>query len=566
LSGGRVSIGGFDMDASDTLKMLDVMILDCQATGASPARGHLLEVAWSKTRAGVSPHSSRIVSHLVQLPPGARIPKRISILTGIEPRMMKAALPAKKVWRHLSRVLETGGPTPLVAHYARFETPFLQKLETDHGGSHSPSIQIVCTHEIARRLFPTLPRRSLRALAGYFGHHTPECKRAADHVRASMVIWRELVSLLDRECGVETLDDLEQWLKDPPPKREARRGYPINRDRRLSLPKGPGVYHLLGPREEVLYVGKATSLKARVNSYFQKQKGHNERALEMLTRVQDVRITETGSALEAALLEVDEIKRHDPPYNSALKDTDPRVWFFSADLGHARSRPDRRYSAGPLPSRGEVAALGQLSAWLRDRTMKLDAGSPASMLHLPRHFAPDLDCFRKGLSRFRALHPESSPSALVRLGASLWLGDPQAETDEPEESRRGFTWSPEAVTGALEGIVLRASHLVRRGAWLCWLCESELTWDAHGTWRQILVHRGRPLQTVKSLGPQAGPDRFQRTRRERKGDFDAATLDRLRVLTTELKRLVSDERSVAVRLAPRIRLERPGLAKVLRWL
>ena len=62
------------------------------------------------------------------------------------------------------------------------------------------------------------------------------------------------------------------------------------RDKRLSLPDEPGIYRLLRSNGEVLYVGKASSLKKRVNSYFQKQRRISERTLEMLTQAQDLGI------------------------------------------------------------------------------------------------------------------------------------------------------------------------------------------------------------------------------------------------------------------------------------
>ena len=82
------------------------------------------------------------------------------------------------------------------------------------------------------------------------------------------------------------------------------------RDVRLALPDGPGVYRMLRISGDVLYVGKATSLHHRVNSYFRKQKGIHERTLEMLSQARDLSFVVTESPLEAALLEPDEIKRH----------------------------------------------------------------------------------------------------------------------------------------------------------------------------------------------------------------------------------------------------------------
>jgi hypothetical protein len=62
------------------------------------------------------------------------------------------------------------------------------------------------------------------------------------------------------------------------------------------------------------------------------------------------------------------------------------------------------------------------------------------------------------------------------------------------------------------------------------------------------------------------PEGFRRRRAERHADFTIARFDRLRVLTTELKRLVAKGHPVCVRLAPRVVLAGERLARVLAWL
>jgi hypothetical protein len=59
----------------------------------------------------------------------------------------------------------------------------------------------------------------------------------------------------------------------------------VDRIKRLEFPNRPGVYRMLSQSGQVLYVGKATSLKSRVNSYFRGQKGRDRKKLEMLAQV-----------------------------------------------------------------------------------------------------------------------------------------------------------------------------------------------------------------------------------------------------------------------------------------
>ena len=80
---------------------------------------------------------------------------------------------------------------------------------------------------------------------------------------------------------------------------------------------------------DLLYIGKATSLKQRINSYFRPKTAHAEHILEMLTQAGKVEITGTPSALEAAVLEVEQIQRWRPAYNRALRDDGRSVVFFT---------------------------------------------------------------------------------------------------------------------------------------------------------------------------------------------------------------------------------------------
>ena len=93
------------------------------------------------------------------------------------------------------------------------------------------------------------------------------------------------------------------------------------------LPDLPGVYRYLDERGEILYIGKAKSLKNRVRSYFQPSAQHNLRISLMVSLVHDVDSTVTNTESEALILEAHEIKNHQPRYNVELKD-DKSYPFF----------------------------------------------------------------------------------------------------------------------------------------------------------------------------------------------------------------------------------------------
>ena len=94
-----------------------------------------------------------------------------------------------------------------------------------------------------------------------------------------------------------------------------------------NLPDRPGVYLMRDVRGEVVYVGKAQSLRNRVRSYWQKQaiaplEGHRIR--NVVDRITDVEYTITDSVSEALLLEANLIKRYRPRFNVRLKDDKPK--------------------------------------------------------------------------------------------------------------------------------------------------------------------------------------------------------------------------------------------------
>ncbi|MFH0854454.1 MAG: UvrB/UvrC motif-containing protein, partial [bacterium] len=87
------------------------------------------------------------------------------------------------------------------------------------------------------------------------------------------------------------------------------------------LPKEPGVYYFYDAHRELLYIGKAASLRARVGSYFHKTTyGGNGKTGVLVNRIADVKIRKTDSVLEALILEANEIKKYLPPFNVRAKD------------------------------------------------------------------------------------------------------------------------------------------------------------------------------------------------------------------------------------------------------
>jgi DNA polymerase-3 subunit epsilon len=541
--------------ASHSLAHLEVLVVDCQATAAAP-QGHLLEIGWA--REGTT--SARPDARLIALPNGARIPPAVARLTGISDRLAQDGIDAQAAWRELSKEAARieQQPAPTVIHFARFERPFLEAL-----ANGTPPLDIVCTHDIGRRLLPDLPRRGMRALSGYFGRGVSTLRRSVDHVEATAFVWRELVRLLEQE-GISTWNALHEWLAlKPHPTKRTRRVWPMPRDVRLSLPDAPGIYRMLRTSGDVLYVGKATSLRDRVNSYFRKQSGIHERTLEMLSQARRISFDVAPSALEAALRECDEIKQHRPPYNVALTTEDRALWFARSDLSMRSEGPSMQCPLGPFPSGMMLDQFAALAV--------ADRGALGS-----DRWCPDAATFDAGYASLCVSHPELSRhdlaahERLLRLGTRLWReGRRDQDDDSDEETRRTTTWTPELVQRSLERLALRGAFARRRATWLTRLVDVSVVWTEPGTShaRLIVIENGEVVvkEDVNAGTAPSIPPGHARPVAARREAFTLERFDRLRVLSTELKRLVAIGAPVALRLGVGPSLADGCLAAVLSW-
>ena len=542
---------------SESLSHLEVLVVDCQATAAAP-HGHLLEIGWTQDGTRRTPTQARLIA----LPRGEHIPPAVARLTGISERMVQDGIDAQVAWRELTDEAASLGrqPAPTVIHFARFERPFLRALA---GGA--PPLDIVCTHDIARRLLPDLPRCGVRALAGYFGQGVGTLRRSADHVEATAFVWRELIRLL-RDQGISTWSALQEWLAVRRATRRKRREWPMPRNVRLSLPDAPGVYRMLRTSGDVLYVGKASSLRHRVNSYFRKQTGMPERTLEMLSQARGISFDVTPSACEAALIEPDEIKQHRPPYNVALTIENRALWFASPNLTTRSAHPSSQCPLGPFPSAGMLDEFGALAA-AESRALGSSRWRPAPVT------------FEAGYARLCAVHPELSRQdlgthdRLLRLGTRLWREgrrDREVDEDDPNEAGRGLTaWTPEFVQVSLEWLAVRAALARRRAIWLTRLFDSSVVWrePGEGCARLIVIEEGEVALSaaVDANAPPPIPPGYRRPGAARRKALTLAAFDRLRVLTTELKRLIAARAPVALRLGVGPALGESRLASALWW-
>ena len=91
-------------------------------------------------------------------------------------------------------------------------------------------------------------------------------------------------------------------------------------EERNTLPNAPGVYKFFNKEEELIYVGKAKSLKKRVSSYFSKSHQLNRKTRKLISEIVSMEYTLANTEFDALLLENNLIKENQPKYNILLKD------------------------------------------------------------------------------------------------------------------------------------------------------------------------------------------------------------------------------------------------------
>lgn len=136
------------------------------------------------------------------------------------------------------------------------------------------------------------------------------------------------------------------------------------------LPDKPGVYLMKDVQGNIIYVGKATSLRQRVRSYFQSSKHHTPKELSLVGKIHDLETIVVDSPVEALILECNLIKQHRPKYNVRLRD-DKHYPYLKVTLDESfprvlmvRSmRPDRAKYFGPYTS---TTAMNQTLRIIKD--------------------------------------------------------------------------------------------------------------------------------------------------------------------------------------------------------
>ena len=289
----RVALAGTTVSLAEAghdplLEEAEFVVFDLETTGLSAARDRICEIGAVRVRA-----LELVDSFQSLVNPGVALPEPIARLTGLRGEELRRAPSVSTVLR---RFLAFAGDDLLVAHNARFDQRFIERqLLLSHGRRLSEPP--LCTAALARRLLEGRLRRvGLASLAHFFGVSSRPCHRALPDAEATAQVLVHLIGLA-QELGARRLSQLRA-LSAP----RKRRVYD-KRSLAQGAPTRPGVYLFRDRHEQVLYVGRARDLRARLRSYFrsERQRPSVEAALLALHRI-EWRVL--GSELEAALEEL----------------------------------------------------------------------------------------------------------------------------------------------------------------------------------------------------------------------------------------------------------------------
>ena len=286
--------------------------------------------------------------------PDERIPPFITALTGISDEMVVGA---PRVGEMLPSFLEFIGGAVLVGHNLRFDLSFLDHALVSTGRERLANAS-VDTLALSRRLVRDMvPNCKLGTLASDLGLPHQPSHRALTDVLATGDL---LHALLERAgsfgiVGLEELLDVTRLL-----------GHPQAGKLRLTtrLPHRPGVYWFADAAGNVLYVGKATDLQARVRSYFSGDR--RTKVGRLLRQLHAVHHQVCPGPLSAAVTEGRLIRAWSPPFNQQGK---PKARRRS----RGRAGGNRRERA---PTTAEPPAPAGGTTWSNDEL----ARDPAELL------------------------------------------------------------------------------------------------------------------------------------------------------------------------------------------
>lgn len=293
---------------STLLKDTEFSVLDVETTGLSARNNRVIEIGIVKVKnLKITDRYSTLIN------PGCDIPYFITQFTGISNSDVAYS---PSFYDTAEEIEEFVGNSIVSGHNLSFDEGFLS-CEFARNGFEPLSNLSVCTLKLSRKIFPSLKSKSLGSVSEYLGIKNRDSHRALSDAEATAQILIKLIKKLSKEKGIKTIHQLVEFQTSVVPSNQVIKLPKDIHDSLYSLPDTPGVYYFLNKKNEIIYIGKAKSLKDRVRSYFAattvgKPKKIVKQAVKIKTEI-------TNSELTALLLEAESIKLINPRHNRQLK-------------------------------------------------------------------------------------------------------------------------------------------------------------------------------------------------------------------------------------------------------
>lgn len=275
-------------------------IIDIETTGGIPGRDKITEIAI------VLHDGTKILDQFDTLiNPERTVPPEITRITGITNEMVQNA---PKFYEIAKQVVQMTEGAIFVAHNVRFDYGFIKEEFARLGFTYTR--RQLCTVKLSRASFPGLLSYSLGNLITHFGIVTENRHRALDDTLATVEIFEKI--LKQENSKDKLIDIVNEGVKS------SLLPHGITLDDIHALPEETGVYYFHDSNGDVIYVGKAKNIKARIFQHFNKI---TKKATRLYHRVHSISFEIFGSELLSLLVEAALIKEIKPEINVALRRT-----------------------------------------------------------------------------------------------------------------------------------------------------------------------------------------------------------------------------------------------------
>lgn len=284
------------------------VVIDVETTGSNPDYHNIIDISCVIIENGVIKSEFSTLVKTRQY-----IPRFISLMTGITNEMLINAPEISDVISKVNDIISSPN-TIFVAHNADFDYSFIRSAFTKTG-QYFPSPPKLCTLKLARRLVGAINKKNLGALAEFFNIPLVNRHRAYADAKATALVFLELLQIAEEEHNIETVDELLAFQNKKLYTYSIKQKInPLLNFDPLSLPDMPGVYYFFDKEGRALYIGKAKSLRRRLQSYLT-DSTTSKKTIRLLQNSHSFSYIRTNTELSAILHEAKEIKRLQPVMN-----------------------------------------------------------------------------------------------------------------------------------------------------------------------------------------------------------------------------------------------------------